>query len=180
MIKFSFEGKEIEAPTSWDEVTVGHFIKPEFLSGNAIELLSVLSGIAPSKIANTTVDLTEYFKKTVGFLEANPSGWQGTYDKKMRLKLLGVKCDVPKNIEMESFGKKIMLGELMAKSQFIYTAIPGAIAIYLGDQIYPNDWYKRIDEIAEAVLELPIHKVYPIVSFFLILSKQYRKNGTSS
>ena len=179
MINFNFEGKEVSVASEWNEVTVKHFIMPEFLSGNSIELLSALSGIPATKLANATPDTQKHFNKTVAFLNADVRGWQGKAGA-TSLKLMGVKCKIPKNIELESFGKKIMMGDVIAKHAFIYEAIPAAIAIYLGEQIYPDDWYKRIDEIAEEVLKLPINKVYSITAFFLTLSKSYRRNGQGS
>jgi len=178
VIKFIFQEKTIEVPDCWDDVTVEHFINPYFLSGNSIELLSSLSGIPAVKIANTTEDMAPHFEKTVAFIKKDFKGWQGE-PKKIKLDLLGVSCVIPKNIELESFGKKIMMGDAIAKHKFVYQGIPEAIAIYLGEQIYPDDWYTRIDEIKEAVLKLPINKVYNIAAFFLILSKKFLKGGAN-
>jgi len=180
MIKFKIEGNTVECPTKWSEVTVEHFIKPEFLSGNPIHLLSVLSGVSKKKLSSTTEDLTEHFNKTVQFMVNDPKGWQGDDDKPIELELMDIKCIIPVNIEAKSFGQKIMFGQAISKSVFVYDHVPDAIAIYLGEQIFPDDWFDRIDEIKKEVLKLPITKVYRIADFFLTLLKASKRNGQST
>ncbi len=179
MITFDFEGQRVTVPTSWSEVTVEHFIMPEFLSGDALKLLSALSGIPLEKLANTKGDYTEQFNKTVHFLNANPGGWAGG-EKPDKFMLLNKPCKIPKDIELETFGQKIMMGQVIASNEFVYSAMPEAIAIYLGPQVFPKDWYNRIDEIAKEVLRMKISQVYPVAAFFLSLSKEFRKSGPES
>ncbi len=170
MIKFKFSDREVRVPTCWDEVTVQHFIAKGFLGGNPIELLSVLSGIEPTLLANTTEDLTAKYAKIVKFMIENPNGWKG--DKATDLEVLGVVCKIPKNIEMEMFGQKIMMGDALNRNaDNILNALTEVIAIYLAPQIYPDTWFREIEEVSKAILTLPINKVYPIAGFFLTLTK---------
>jgi len=177
MIKFKFENQDILMPTSWEEVTVAHFINEGFLSGNPLKLMSVLSGISVKQLANTTIDLTDKFEKGVKFLKEDPNGWKGNGEVPSSLKLLEVECKIPINIEMKMLGQKIMLEQELAKHKYFYSAMPEAIAIYLGPQIYPDDWYEKIPEIAEAVNLLPIFEVYNIADFFLTNTEPLHKNG---
>jgi hypothetical protein len=176
MQKFDFDGKEVEAPTSWDEVTVGHFVKPEFLSGSSLKLMAALSGIPTSKLANATEQVAKEFEKTVSFLKKNPLGWRGAGVPET-IEFLGVTCKVPKNIEMRSFGQKTMLADAILKSKFTYDAIPDAIAIYFGPQVYKSDWFERMDELKEEAKKLPIANVFPIADFFLLHSRQLTTGG---
>jgi hypothetical protein len=173
---FNFDGKKVEAPTKWSEVTVGHFVMPEFLSGNSIKLLAALSGIPASKLAQATEEMSPHFKKTVDFLKREPMGWRGGAVPET-LEFMGVTCTVPKNIEMRAFGQKVMLGQAITESKFIYDKIPTAIAIYFGPQVLPEDWFERMDEIEAEVLKMPIAEVYPIADFFLLHSKKLKNSG---
>jgi len=175
MINFNFEGVRVSVPTKWAEVTVEHFIKKEFLSGNAIQLLSVLSGIPAIKLANTTKDLTKHFERAVGFIKAEPLGWRK--GSKEEVLLMGVECRAPVNLELETFGQKILFGQALLKSTFHYEAIPEAVAIYLAPQIYPDDWFERIDEVALEVKKLPIRNVWSMADFFLTNTLTLRRGG---
>lgn len=171
MIRFHFDNLSVELPTSWDEVKVHHFIDPLFLSGNPIKLLAALSGVPEKQLANTTEDVTNKFKKVTDFMAADPLGWRGNKDQK-RVTIKGKTYDVPENIELKMFGQKIMLGQAIKKSEFIYGAIPDAFAIYFGPMIYPDDWYEieRQNELKRLVLDMPISQVYPVATFFLTSS----------
>jgi len=170
VIEFRFSDRTVRVPTKWDEVTVAHFITQGFLGGNAIELLSVLSGIDPALLANTTEDLLPKYIKIVEFMLKEPNGWKG--DKATSIEVLGVMCKIPKNIEMETFGQKIMMGDILNKGKDdILGTLPAVVAIYLAPQIYPDTWFRQIDEVSKAILSLPINKVYPVAAFFLTLIK---------
>ncbi len=170
MLIFKFSDRQVRVPDRWEEVTVQHFVTEGFLGGNPILLLSVLSGIEPSLLANTTVDLTPKYAKIVQFMIDDPNGWKG--DKATEIEILGVMCKIPKNIEMEMFGQKIMMGDSLNRNvDNIFNALPEVLAIYLAPQIYPDDWYRRIEEVSKHILTLPINKVYPIAGFFLTLIK---------
>ncbi len=175
MITFDFEGQKVKMPTAWNEVTVEHFLKPEFLSGDALQLLSALSDIPMAKLANTTEDLTEKFEQGVKFMKDDPNGWMAGSTKE--LKILDVNCTIPENIEVERLGQKIMMAQELSKHTYYYSAIPQVIAIYLSPQIYPEDWYSKIEEVAEKIKQMPITKVYRIADFFLNNIELLRGNG---
>lgn len=177
MIKFNFEGNRISVPTEWGEVTVNHFIKKEFLSGNALQLLSVLSGIPALQLANTTKDLTNEFNRAVAFIKADPLGWKRGDAK--HIELMGVICTAPVDLELQTFGQKILFGQVLLKSKFHYDSIPEAVAIYLAPQIYPKDWFDRVEEVSNEVKKLPISAVWNMADFFLTNTLKYRRNGTT-
>ena len=166
MIKFKFEDQAINLPTEWPEVTVRMFVNPLFLQNDTLGLLASLSGIDRSKLLNTTEDLSPYFAKASKFLKADPLGWRGGAVPET-LDLLGVTCKIPKDIELERFGQKMLLGQHLLKYDHPLHAIPDAIAIYLSPLIFAEKWDEQIDEVIEAVKELPIVDCYPIADFFL-------------
>lgn len=177
MIKFKHDDGEFTAPTDWDEVLVEHFIKPEFLSGNPIKLLSALSGIPEGKLLHTTEDVLPYFERTIGFMAKDPTGWMGEDEVPETIDVLGVSCTIPKELEVQSFGQKVMFGQALQKHTFVYAGIPEAVAVYVAPQIYPDNWHEKMDEVSKAVLKLPIKKVYRVAAFFLRTSKAVSSDG---
>ena len=176
MKNFIFEDQTISIPTAWEEVSVGMFITPEFLSGNVLGLLSVLSGIPMGKLATSTEDLSKHFMHIAKFMSKEPNGWNAT-EPPETIEFMGVECKVPKDLEKQMFGQKIMLGQAIKEHKFAYAAIPQAIAIYLMPQVSEN-WWEEIDKGAEEAKKLPIQAVHQVATFFLSLSKQVQKSGT--
>ncbi len=182
MIKFTFkhEGKSlhVDAPDRWSEVTVAHFINPHFLSGDSISLLSALSGIERNTLLNSKEDIAGQLMRMVGFLSIDAEGFNiKGLPKTFRLR--GVECLVPKDIELERVGQKIMLQDAMVKHKFIYSAIPEAIAIYLQPSLNEGVFDDaQLEDLIEEVKLLKIVDVYPIASFFLSKWKLLIKNGT--
>jgi len=179
MIKFTFDETKVILPTAWEEVTVAMFCNPDFLSGDAVKLLSTLSGIEKEKLYNTTEDLTKYLNQVSSFVLKNPNGWMGKELPDM-LRVLEVNCTIPKNLELEKFGQKVMFGQAVAKHKDTYQALPEAIAIYLAPQIYPKDWFEKIDEVAKAINGMKIVHVWRIADFFLTSINRLQKGGKKS
>jgi len=178
MIYFNFDDTRVGLPESWEEVTVDMFINPLFLAGDSLGLLSALSGIPKEKLANTTEDLNPYFNKCAKFIKANPQGWRGEWDE--TITILEKTCTIPTDIELKMYGQKVMYGQALTKHDNIYAAMPEAIAIYLAPQIYGEDWYEKIDELAEEVKKLPITKIFSIADFFLSSIQPLKQDGSQS
>lgn len=176
MIRFSFEGTKVELPTEWEEMQVKHFCNPYYIKGQTLGILSALSGIPIKDLANSTKDLQHHFDKAARFIIKKPEGW--LVEKPETLTLLGKEIPVPQDIEVAMFGQKIMYQEVLSKNEFnIMLTAPDAIAIYFAPAIYPDDWFERIEEVKEAVLELPIQQVGPIVLFFLNNTHKLLRSG---
>lgn len=176
MITFRFSNATIEAPDCWEDVTVGHFIKPEFLARNSVGLLSALTGIPEKTLLNTKEDLTEPMNDMIKFYAEDPKGYRGGTEK---FKFRGKELSIPKDIELERLGQKILFGIAMAKHQFVYQAIPEAVAIYIIPLLTEDGDFDdgMIDEVAEEVKSLRIMDVYPVADFFLSSFKALAKSG---
>ena len=175
MINFKIGEKKVSAPTSWDEVTVKHFINPHFLSGSTIKLLAALTEIKPEELANCTDDLMKKFTKVTKFMKDDPSGWKT--DIPSHFTFMDKTMPVPVNIEVKMFGQKIMMQEAIKKYDNVFESMPDVIAIYFGAELYPADWFDRIDEMREEVLKMPIKEVAAVASFFLTSLLVSPKNG---
>ena len=179
MIHFKFQNATVEAPDRWDEVTVEHFIRPEFLTRDPIGLLSVLTGIDKNTLLNATEDITKDLDRMVKFMVDEPAGYKGKLPD--LFKIMGKKVKVPQDIELEKLGQKIMAGSAIYKYKFAYEAIPEVIAIYLIPQMNDGNFDdSMIEEVAEAVKKMPISYVYPVADFFLNSLKASRKSGAKS
>jgi len=178
-IKFKFLNATIEAPDCWNEVTVEMFCNPYFLTRDAVGMLSALTGIEKYKLMNTKEDLEEPLLKMIAFIAREPEGYKGKVPK--TIKINGVKCRIPKDIELERLGQKIMLSSAMGKHTYIYEAIPEAIAIYLVPEINGGDFDDSlIEEVTEQVKKLKIVDVYPVADFFLNKYRNIIKSGMPS
>lgn len=180
MIKFKFQNATVEAPDRWDEVTVQHFIRPEFLTRDPVGLLSVLTGIDKGVLMNSTEDISEELGRMVSFMAKDPMGYKGKLPDKF--KILGKRVTIPEDIEMQKLGQKILFQTAMGKYQFVYEAIPEIIAIYIIPQMTEDGKFDEsmIDEVKEAILLMPITYVYPVSDFFLNSLKLSRQNGKAS
>ena len=176
MIRFKLNDKTVEVATKWSEVTVKQFIDPNFLSGQTIKLLAALCEVKPEELAKCTEDLSEKFRKTSDFMKKAPAGWK-TKEIPAEFTFMDKVLTVPVNLESKMFGQKIMMQEAIVKHDSIYQSIPDLIAIYFGAEIYPDDWFDRIDELKEEVLPMPIIKVAAIADFFLISLLPSLKSG---
>jgi len=178
MISFKFNDRTITLPTEWNEVLVKHFVNPYFLSGSTVKLLASLAEIPAKELANSSADLMEKFKKTTKFMQDDPMGWHS--DTPQLFEFKGKTMTVPLDIEMKMFGQKIMLAEAIKRSDHVYAAIPDAVATYFGPEIYPDDWFERIEELKTEIMLLPIRNVFAIASFFLPNSHLLAKSGKES
>lgn len=178
MLDIRFEDKTISVPTEWYEITVGYFIKSEFLSRDSIGLICALTGIERSVLLNSTENIMPQLNKMVEFYAKEPEGYKGKLKK--YLKFRGKKISIPQDIELERLGQKILFSAALGKYTFPYQAIPEVIAIYIIPQLTDDGSFddSLIDEVAEEVKLLPITQVYPIADFFLANLKALRKNGT--
>lgn len=167
MIKFKFNNATITAPNCWEEVSVEYFIKPEFLTKDTVSLLSALSGIPRKDLMNTKEDIEADLQRMVQFYIDDPEGFRRNMPRP--IKVMGKLVTIPLDIELERLGQKIMFQNVLSKHQFIYQAIPEAIAIYIIPSITEDGSFDDtlIDEVVEEIKKLPIVDVFPIADFFL-------------
>ena len=180
MITFKFQNATVEAPDQWSEVTVEHFIRPEFLTRDPVGLLAVLTGIEKGVLMNATEDISQELGRMVSFIAKEPTGYKGKLPD--RFKIMDKLVKIPKDIELEKLGQKILFSAALGKYKFAYEAIPEIIAIYLIPQMTSDGSFddNMIDEVKDAVKKMPITYVYPVADFFLDSLKLSRRNGTPS
>ena len=179
-LKIKFENATLEVPNSWDEVKVGHFIKPEFLTGDVVGLLAVLVGVEKHELMNSTENIEQDLYKMAQFYIDNPVGYR---ENKMKpFKINGKTITIPKDIELERLGQRILFASVMGKYKFAYEAIPEAVAIYLIPSLTEDGSFddSMIDQVAEAIKEARIVDVFPVADFFLNSLRSSPKSGNPS
>lgn len=179
MIKFKFNNATIEAPDRWEEVKVEMFCHPYFLARDAVGILSVLTGIDKHVLMNTKEDLVKPLTDMVAFIATDPEGYQKM--KRKDVTIDGIKCKIPKDIELERLGQKIMIQAIMGKHTYLYEGIPEAVAIYLIPQLNDGNFDDAlIEDVAKSVSKLRIIDIFPVADFFLSRYRASIKNGTPS
>lgn len=179
MIHFRFINDTIDAPDCWEDVTVEMFCNPYFLTRDAVGMLSVLTGIEKHVLMNTKEDLEEPLMKMIKFIADNPMGYKKALPK--TIKVNDIKCKIPKDIELERLGQKIMLQAVMGKHTYVYEGIPEAVAIYIIPELNKGEFDdSMIEDVTDQIKKLRIVDVYPVADFFLNKYKAIIKNGTAS
>lgn len=179
-LKIKFENATLEVPSEWSEVKVGQFIKPEFLTGDVVGMLAALIGVEKHTLLNSKEDIESDLYKMIQFYIDNPKGYR---DQPMRpFEVNGKKITIPKDIELERLGQRILFNTMLGKYKFTYEAIPEAVAIYIIPSLTEDGDFDDglIESVSEAVKQLRIVDVYPVFDFFLNSLKTSNINGSTS
>jgi len=172
MIKFKFLNATVEAPDCWEDVTVEMFCNPYFLTRDAVGILSVLTGIEKHVLMNTRERLDDSLAKMIKFIADDPYGYQKL--KRKPIVINGITCKIPKDIELERLGQRIMFASVMLKHTYKYEGIAEVVAIYLIPELNKNEKYpdgefndNMMPDVTDQVKKLRIVDVYPAADFFL-------------
>jgi len=168
-------------PSKWEEVTVKQFIDLEGSKGtdNPTKLLSILSGIPLPKIMDTKTNLQIQINEALNFITLNPPEWKMLSLRDVYL-FKGQFYNVPKDLELETFGQKILLQNKLNATDNPITVIAYAIAIYMQKVIDGRFDENKANKLEKEVLQMRITEVYPLAIFFfhqLTKSKKYGVKG---
>lgn len=169
-------GKEkFSIPSSWDEVSTELFFKlAKSDKKDYIAMLSILSGVEYKKIAQAReLNLDEVLAPHLAWTN-DKIDWENMpipTEINVRLKTL----KVPTNLELESFGQKIVLEDKLRECMTgskgdvnLPELIPYAFSVYFCGKYYEKDFSKvLLNQFLHLVKDMPIMTVYPIGSFFL-------------
>jgi len=165
-------------PSKWEEVTVKQFIDLEGSKGtdNPTELLSILSGVPLPKIMDTKSNLQIQIDEALNFITLNPPAWK---ELALRDKYLfkGQFYNVPKDLELETFGQKILLQNKLNATDNPIQVIAYAIAIYMQKVIDGRFDEKKAEGLEKEVLQMRITEVYPLAIFFFQELTKFKRFG---
>jgi len=180
-IKYKGQTTKHTLPSKWEEVTVKQFIDLEGSKGteNPTKLLSILSGVPLPKIMDTKTNLQLQINEALNFITLNPPNWK-ELALRDRYLFYGTFYYIPKNLELETFGQKILLQNKLNATDNPIEVIAYAIAIYMQKVIDDRFDEKKAEVLEKEVLQMRITEVYPLAIFFfhqLIKFKRYGVKG---
>lgn len=164
-------------PNSWDECSTDLFFKLAATDHtDYVAMLSILSGLDKKTLSNAKqLGLDHILEPHLNWM-GDEIDWKHIEPPK-EIYLGLKKLTVPTDLDLESFGKKLVLDSMVdqctksvdEKSQVNMTKlIPYAFAVYFADKYYDEDFdTDLVERFLPKVGELPIMTVYPIGTFFL-------------
>lgn len=189
MIPIKLMGATYQIPGSWDEVTVGQFLRlmenREEAAGNPALVLSILSGIDyalllnadPKQIEGNVLSRLTFLGKDVGL------------EKFMRPKTVNVGgkvYNVPTDLKAETWGQKItaqmLINQAATDNAPLISIAADLVAVYLQPEIDgPKFDDKKTKQVAQLILQTGrLCEIWPVAAFFLKLSKRSAKQKTES
>ena len=176
-IKHKKKTLSIDIPEGWEECKLKHIVKLDLWDGDSSDIIGLMGCFVdlPTEVLEAThSNLWEPLFKVLAFV-FNPPSWHNL--KKPDKILINDKyVKVPKNLELESFGQKVMAMQKMVVDQDSIRVIPDILAIYL-QPVYDNKFSRpRIEVVKEYILECNAIDTVPIGRFFfrkLLRQKNY-------
>lgn len=172
MVTIKVNGKSIDIPSSWDDVTVQQYREMDRCSHelNSARLLSILAGIDYDILIN--FDCSQFDEKVLmhlDFMHEIPD-WENL-PKPTHLTIGGVQYKVPESIQSTTWFQRTMMKTLavegveksMRMTELIAPALTYMMQPVLDGKV--ND--KRFEEVQMIMDKLPIKQAYPLASFFL-------------
>lgn len=173
---------EYMIPTSWKEVTLEQILKLDFevkTLVDHIEILAVFTNLDKSKIENTPSNLWKPLLDVMLWSKRFPRWETLPIPETISVNLKTI--EIPKNLELETFGQKVYAAQAMEKNK--PDAILDVLACYLQPKIDGKVNLDRVEDVKEEIKYLPAIKLVPIGRFFfrkLILLKKYGKLGLTA
>lgn len=166
-LKIKYKGKTHTAdlPSTWEELTVKHFIGLESGMGD-LELVSLLSGLQLTFLENTPTDFTPVIVRIAELFGNKPPEFEELTRNPVMIH--GTLVDFPTSIEFTRYGQKALVRALINKEEDMIKCIPEVFAIYCQPYLYDGRFdSSTIAEVKAQIEELPIVQVYPWAVFFL-------------
>lgn len=178
MINFKFKiGKEtISAllPTSWEEITVKQFQALNFKTWNGLDIVQAiaqLSGVDASLLYETKSKPLEAVYSTLAFLQEPAPNWEELKHQK-QITLWGKVIEIPKDLELESFGLWVEFQQLAEEADLAKIA-----ALYLQPVLHGKIDLKLREKVYQDLLNHKVMEIAPIVQFFFQKCRDYRIYG---
>ena len=184
VIEINKEKKQYFLPENWSEITLKHLINLELWRGDntdPVGLLACFLDIDPEILANSKSNLWKELLTVFSYVFTPPK-WHNL-KKKDKILMDGKYIHVPKQLELERFGQKVLSLQYMVnvkdESDQI-KAIPDILTVYF-QPLYDGKFSRlRLDYVKNIVMNIPAIDAVPIGRFFfrkLLRKKSYGKIG---
>lgn len=170
MIKFKLNGKSIDIPSSWDDLTFNQFLMMLDLKNDFLQAVSICTGIDYETLKTKPIIGLESILQAMTFIQ-KPANYQTSTKKIGKYKLpLDAKGEFnPQFKRLDQFEdmRKIMIAsDKTVKS--VTEAYASYCAIYL-QELRDKDYnYSKAMAMVDEVKQMPAREVIPAGSFFLI------------
>ena len=178
MIRFSINGKRYKMPSLWKEVDVATFQRLAHLENDytdLVALMAALMGIEKKELTNSKADLHLQTREALRLVADEVPLWE-QIPHKDKFTFKGEQYDVPKDLEMELFGQKVLLNNKLAANDPA-DCVAYAVALYMQPGIDGEFDDKKITPLEEEILALPVIDIFPIANFFLIRLQRRKQLG---
>jgi hypothetical protein len=172
ILEINGKDRTFNLPDSWLNITLKHLINLELWQGNdndPVGLLSCFMDIDPEIIANSKKDLWDELLTILSFVY-DPPKWHNLKIPKTVI-LDNKKIKVPRKLELERFGQKVLALQYMAEMKEDsdnIKIIPDVMAIYF-QPLLDNTFSRfRLDYIKSLILGMPAIEGVPIGRFFFL------------
>ena len=173
MAVVKINGTEYKIPASWDDINVRQFLKLKKLEEyDDIKFLSIMLDVEKSVIENCDnedLDLLVY-PHLSWYMEKSIIDVVVAAEQKEQIQLGDKTIKVPKDIMLKKFVQKVLMEQIIEKTEDPFDALGDICAIYLyneyyeGEEVDADKVWKFRDEF---ILTAPILIMYPIGTFFL-------------
>ncbi len=172
MIQFKLNNEPIQMPSSWLDLTYGHYLGILENKGGILELISLFTGIDIDTLKKAEIEGLESIIETLSFLKETPEFPAST--PRIGKYELPLNSKGEYNIQFESLGQFEDMRAVMSKvpnnNALEYTKALGRyVSIYLQkirDCKYDPD--KALFMFDSEVFDMPAHEVIAAGSFFLL------------
>lgn len=176
MIQFKLNGKKIQIPSSWDEVTTAQYLQLLELNEDYLQAVSIFSGVDYETFKKSVVIGLDDLIKTLSFIKNGPDL------SKIADKVGGY--DVPKNVQFETLAQFEDMRAIIQKCKGVMEvtkAYPQMVAIYL-QKIRDKEYdYTKSQLMVDEVLAMPAKEVITVGAFFYVkLTSLLRGTQTTS
>lgn len=177
MIAFKLNGKKVSIPSSWDDVTMSHYLS--ILNGEVNDttaMISLFTGISQEALKKAIIIGLDEVIGALSFLNTVPE-FKGKPDK------VGM-YQLPENIQFETLAQFEDMRALIKECKDIKSvtkAYPKIVAIYLQKVRNKEYDYSRAQQMVDDVLAMPAKEVITVGAFFYVkLTSLLRGTPTTS
>ena len=165
--------QEIEIPIIWEDVTLAQFMRLlETKNLDAIELLSIVTGLSREYCYNVPESAVEKIVKHIFFLTEEPPDF-GKWKRPDEVLIQGAFHKVPTDLKKESWGQKVMaqqeMNAMIEGKMNVLSVMPYLLSVYFyskvtGDKEYTDE---KIRAFIPQIMSMKAMDAIPIATFFL-------------
>jgi len=175
MIYFKIGSEQHQMPSTWREMDTATFVRLSHLDNDYADMFSLmaaLTNIDKDKLLNAKSAFETQTRAALKLVADEVPLWEQIPHKDQFI-FKGKAYKVPKNLEMERFGQKVMLQNRLLNNA-ANDCLAFAVALYMQpiiDGKFNND---KILPLEEEILKMPAIDIYPLAVFFLNKLKEYK------